>query len=194
VTERDADARPAPGDVTRVLRAIEAGDREAAPRLLALLYDELRAIAGRQMRRQSPAHTFVPTDLVHEAYLRLMERDAPWESRSHFLCTAAKAMRSILVDHARARAAQKRGGERERVGLHEALAWFDERKMDVVALDEALERLGALDDRKRRLVELRFFAGLPVEQAAEVLGVSRATAEREWTTARAWLHREMARG
>jgi RNA polymerase sigma factor (TIGR02999 family) len=182
-----------PGEVTRLLRAVNAGDPEASARLLPLLYDELRALAARQMRRQSPAHTFVPTDLVHEAYLRLVDRDAPWESRAHFLCTAAKAMRSILVDHARARKTEKRGGERGRVGLHEALAWFEERKVDLVALDQALERLAALDERKRRLVELRFFAGLPTERAAEVLGVSRATAEREWTTAKAWLRREMGR-
>jgi RNA polymerase sigma factor (TIGR02999 family) len=177
--------------VTRLLRAAQAGDREAAEGLMPLLHQELRKIALGQMRRQHPGHTLQATDLVHEAYLRLAERESPWESRKHFFCTAARAMRSILVDHARARSAQKRGGDQERVPLHDAAAWFEERSIDLVALDEALERLRERDESKARVVELRFFAGLGNDAVATLLGVSRATVEREWAFARAWLHREL---
>jgi RNA polymerase sigma-70 factor (ECF subfamily) len=180
-----------PGEVTRILERAREGDRAAAEQLLPLIYGELRAIAGARMRGQARGHTLQPTDLVHEAYLKLMDRTAPWESRSHFYCVAAKAMRSVLVDHARARKAAKRGGGHEREPLHEAVAWFEERKIDLLALDEALEALGAVDETKRRVVELRFFAGLTNDRISDVLGISRATVERHWAMARAWLHRRM---
>jgi RNA polymerase sigma factor (TIGR02999 family) len=178
-------------DVTRILEAARLGDAAAAEEVLPLLYDELRGLARARMGSRLPAHTLQPTALVHEVYLRIMDRDASWESRAHFFGVAAKAMRSVLVDHARARRARKRGGDREREPLHEAVAWFEERSIDLVALSEALDRLQEQDPRKRRLVELRFFAGLTTAEAAEMLGVSVATAERDWALARAWLRREL---
>jgi RNA polymerase sigma factor (TIGR02999 family) len=180
------------GDVTRLLEKAREGDKEALARVFPLVYDELRRIASAKMRAQSPANTLQTTALVHEAYLRLMDREAPWESRAQFFGVASAAMRSILIDHARARKAEKRGGDRRREPLHDALAWFEENAIDLIALDEALDALEKEDPRKRRLVELRFFAGLSTEDASEVLGVSRATAERDWTLARAWLHRRMS--
>lgn len=181
---------PKPGDVTRMLELARSGDRAADDQLLPLIYEELRVIALSRLKGDK-AHTLQPTALVHEAYLKLMDRSAPWESRAHFYCVAAKAMRQVLIDHARAKHAQKRGGERGREPLHEALAWFEEHHIDLVALNDALDRLEALDPSKRRLVELRFFAGLTVERVSDVLGVSRATVEREWALARAWLFREL---
>ncbi len=156
-----------------------------------MLYHELRAIAGAQMAGRQAGHTLQPTALVNEAYLRLANKSEQWESRGHFLAFAAKAMRSVLVDHLRARGAVKRGGGRAREPLHEAVAWFEEQKIDLLAMDEALESLSAYDPRKRQIVELRFFAGLSNDQVAEVLSISLATVEREWAVARAWLYREM---
>lgn len=183
-----------PHDVTQILQRAQGGDAEAAEAIMPLLYAELRKIAGARMGGQAAGHTMQATDLVHEAYLKLMDRAAPWESRAHFYCVAAKAMRSVLVDHARSRGAKKRGGGREREPLHEAVAWFRERRLDLVALDDALEKLGARDAQKRKVVELRFFAGLTNERVSDVLGVSRATVEREWAMARAWLTRELGAG
>ena len=182
--------------VTDLLRAWAAGDPAALDELLPLVYDELRRQARRYMRAQPPGHTLQTTALVHEAYLRLVgQSHVDWQSRAHFLGVASKAMRSILVDHARARSAAKRGGAARAITLDEAGGVADarsQRGVDVLALDEALARLAELDSRKSQLVELRYFGGLGIEEAAAVLGVSPATVKREWTTARAWLRRELS--
>jgi RNA polymerase sigma-70 factor (ECF subfamily) len=184
---------PADPDVTALLRAWSDGDREALDRLLPVVYRELHRQAERYMRAQSPGHTLQTTALVHEAYMRLAIRDNPeWNGRAHFFGVAAKAMRSILVDHARARGAAKRGGGAHAVTLSN-LEDTDGRDLDVLDLNDALERLSGLDPRKASLVELRYFAGLSIEKAAESLGVSPATAKREWRLARAWLRRELDR-
>jgi len=183
-----------PENVTRILADAQGGDSRARERLVDVVYSHLRLIAGRQMRGQDIAHSMQPTDLVHEACFKLVDRDAPWESRAHFFGVAAKAMRSILVDHARARGAQKRGGDLERSPLNVAVAELEVRAFDLVALDDALEELGKMDERKARLTELRFFAGLRMEDAARVLGVSLATAEREWSVTRSWLKAHVGGG
>ena len=181
-----------PADVTRLLQAWSDGDAAALDELLPVVYRELHRQAQRYMRGQSPGHTLQATALVNEAYLRLAGTDpVDWKSRAHFFGVAAKAMRSILVDHARARRASKRGGGAEPV----TLAAADEagaKQVEVLELDETLQRLADLDPRKANLVELRWFGGLSIEEAAEVLDVSPATAKREWRTARAWLRRELA--
>jgi RNA polymerase sigma-70 factor, ECF subfamily len=182
---------PSPSDVTTLLRAWSDGDRSALDQLLPVVYQELHRQAQRYMRGQPPGHTLQTTGLVHEAYLRLVSRERPeWNGRAHFFGVAAKAMRSILVDHARARHAAKRGGGGEAVTLSN-LGDTDGGEMDVLELNDALERLAGLDPRKASLVELRYFTGLSIEEAAEALGVSPATAKREWRTARAWLRREL---
>ena len=163
--------------------------------LLPLVYSELHRQAAAYLRRERPNHTLQATALVHEAYLKLVDqRRVEWKSRGHFFAIAAQAMRRILVDHARTRHREKRGGSSEDVPLEEALlAAADEADVDVIALDEALTRLAEFDPEQERLVELRYFAGLSLEEAADVLGVSRATAAREWAVAKAWLHRELTR-
>jgi RNA polymerase sigma factor (TIGR02999 family) len=183
--------RSSPGDLTQWLEAARAGDDAAHERAIEAVYGELKKIAAAQMAAQSKGHTLQATALVHEAYAKLLARDTPWESRSHFFCVAAQAMRSVLVDHARAKKAEKRGGQRLRVPLDDAQAWFEEKSIDLLALDEALTGLGQVDRRLRAHVELRFFAGFSVPRVAEALGISLATAERDWTIARAWLHRAM---
>ena len=181
-------------DVTALLRAWSEGDQAALDRLLPAVYAELHRQAERYMRAQPPGHTLQTTALVHEAYLRLVSREgAAWNGRAHFLGVAAKAMRSILVDHARARRRVKRGGGAEQV----TLAGIEDssgrgRDLDVLELDDALARLAALDPRKAALVELRYFGGLGIEEAAGSLGISSATAKREWRLARAWLQRELS--
>ena len=182
-------------DVTALLEELRNGNAEAFEALLALLYKDLRRIAGSYFRAEREGHTLQPTALVHEAYLRLVEHpDARWESRAHFLNAAAQVMRRILVDHTRARQAGKRGGAEVRVVLDEALASAPERDLDLVALDDALTKLAKTDLRLSRVVELRYFGGLTTKEVAEVLGVSVATVEREWATARAWLRVELGRG
>jgi RNA polymerase sigma factor (TIGR02999 family) len=184
-------------DLTALLQAWSGGDESALNELLPLVYGELRRQAARQLRSQPPGHTLQATALVHEAYLRLADAPGDWQGRSHFFGVAARAMRSILVDHARARRAAKRGGggvavtlgAAERAGeLPDRTADAD---VDVEALDEALTRLAGLDPRQARVVELRYFGGLSIEETAGVLGVSHATVEREWKTARLWLRREL---
>jgi len=176
-------------------RAGSENDRGAIDRLVPSVHGELRRLAAAYLRRERPDHTLQPTALVNEAYIRLVERgDVVWESRSHFLAIAANVMRQILVDHARARHADKRHGDRARVQLDEALVMPFERDLDLVWLDDALRRLASLDERLARVVELRFFGGLTTREASEVLGVSTATVEREWATARSWLKRELTRG
>jgi len=173
--------------VTRLLEAAASGDRKAADELLPLVYDELRKLAARRMAGESPGHTLDATALVHEAYLRLIG-DQQFSGRTHFLATAAEAMRNILIDRARAKASNKRGGGRKRLDLRHDVAVLELPPDDLLDLTEALDALRAEDPTKAELVKLRFFGGLSVEEAAEVLGVSRATADRYWTYSRAWLH------
>jgi RNA polymerase sigma factor (TIGR02999 family) len=174
-------------DVTRLLDAAAAGDRRAAAELLPLVYDELRKLAAVRMAAENPGHTLDATGLVHEAYLRLVG-DQQFTGRTHFLATAAEAMRHILVDRARAKARDKRGGGRRRLDLRQEIAVHDLPPDDLLDLTDALDALGTEDPAKAELVKLRFFGGLSVEEAAGVLGISRATANRYWTYSRAWLH------
>jgi RNA polymerase sigma factor (TIGR02999 family) len=184
---------PPPRDATALLAAWNEGDRSALDQLVPMVYVELRRQAERQMRHQPGGHTLSPTGLVHEAYLRLAgHQAAPWQGRAHFFRVAGRVMRTVLVDHARARGAAKRGGAAVCVTLGAAAGVTDTAgDVDVLALDEALDRLVAFDPDKCRLVELRYFAGLTIEETAEALGVSPATVKREWTAARAWLKREI---
>lgn len=180
------------GDVTRLLAQLREGNQEAADRLVPLVYDELRRMAGAYMRRERPGHTLQATALVHEAYLRLVVQE-PAQNRAHFFAIAAHTMRQVLVDYARQRGAGKRGGPgARRVDIDGELLIAAEALEDVIAIDEALERLTQIDPRQSRLVELRFFAGLDVEEAAEVMAVSPTTIKREWRSAKAWLQRELA--
>jgi RNA polymerase sigma factor (TIGR02999 family) len=181
------------GEVTRLLAATAKGDRAAYDELLPLVYEELRGIAQRHLRRERPGHTLATTDLVHEAYFALVgiER-VSWVDRAHFFAVAARAMRRVLINHAVARSAKKRGGGRERTGLDvDALpaAVPDEH---LLALDEALQRLEQRNERYGRIVECRFFAGMSIEETASALDVSPATVKRDWAMARAWLHRELS--
>ena len=174
-------------DVTRILTAIEQGNLHAVEQLLPLVYDELRQLAAQQLAHDRPGETLNPTALVHEAYLRLVgDGDVRrYHDRSHFFAAAATAMRHIRIDQARRKATRKRGGNLDRLELDEVAAPTPDDEL--LALDEALNKLAALDARKARLVELRFFAGLTNDQAAEVLGISATTADRDWAFARAWL-------
>jgi RNA polymerase sigma factor (TIGR02999 family) len=183
-------------EVTRILSAIEQGDPHAAEQLLPLVYEELRALAAARLAQEKPGQTLQATALVHEAYLRLVDvaRAQHWNSRGHFFAAAAEAMRRILVESARRKRSEKHGGGLRRVNLDQADALAAEAPGDLLALDEALERLTGHDPKAARLVKLHCFAGLTVEQAAEVLGLSRTNAYRLWTFARAWLHSQMAGG
>jgi RNA polymerase sigma factor (TIGR02999 family) len=188
---RDPTTTP-PSAVTELLHAWAAGDKRALDELIPAVYAELRRQAERYLRRENVGHTLQPTALVNEAYLRLVDqRNARWESRSQFFGVAAQIMRRVLVDHARSRATTKRGGAETRVTLSEGSAASPEADVDVLTLDDALTRLAALDPRQARVVELRYFAGLGVEETAHVLDISPATVKREWTMARAWLRREL---
>ena len=180
-------------DVTQILQSIERGDRTATSELLPLVYDELKALASSKLRRESAAPTLTATVLVHEAYLRLVgaENEFVWETRGHFFSAASEAMRRFLVDRARKKRAQRRGGGRQQEELDEISLAVPPPSEDILALDEALDNLAKKSERKAELVKLRFFAGLTGEQAAKVLGMSTATAERDWAYARAWLHREI---
>ncbi len=182
-----------PGAITALIRQAREGDRNAVDVLMPALYSELRRIAGRSLRGERRGHTLQTTALVHEAYLRLL-KDARLsvQNRAHFLAIAAQSMREILVEHARARAASKRGGNRARVTLEESLATETAAGVDVLALEEALERLASLDPVQARIVEMLFYAGMTVEETAAALGTSPATVKRHWTIARAWLYRELA--
>ena len=182
------DVNPGPSTETQLLLAWTAGDRRALDQMLPLVYDELHRLASGYLARERPDHTLQPTALVHEAFLRLInQREVDWRNRAQFLGVAAGLMRRILVNHARDRAAEKRGGEWERVSLSLVEVPSGGPDVDLIALEDALERLATLDERKAKVVELRFFGGLSSEEVAEVLGVSRATVEREWSFARAWL-------
>lgn len=177
-----------PGAATQLLLAWSTGDHRALDQMLPLVYDELHRLASRYLSDERPDHTLQPTALVHEAYLRLInQRSVDWRNRAQFLGVAASMMRRILVNHARDRAAAKRAGNRERVSLSLVDVASGAPDVDLIALEDALARLTALDERKARVVELRFFGGLTMEEVAELLEVSRATVEREWSFARAWL-------
>jgi RNA polymerase sigma factor (TIGR02999 family) len=184
-----------PGEVTNLLIQLKKGNREAQSRLIPLVYAELRRVAARYMRGEQPGHSLQATALVHEAYLRLAgQQDISWQNRAHFFGVAANIMRRILVDHARAKQARKRGGSIQKVSFDEAVLVQPEPSRDFLALDEALERLARRDSRQSRIVELRFFGGLSEEEAAEVLGISVRTVKREWAVARAWLYKEISKG
>lgn len=183
-----------PPDVTRLLLQWGHGDRAALDALTPLVYDELRRLAGRYLRRERPGHTLESTALVHEAYMRLVDqRNVQWQNRNQFFALASELIRRILVDHARARMAAKRGGAQVQLALDEAIAAPEEKDLDLVALDDALLALSATDQQQSRIVELRYFGGLTIEQTAEVLHISPATVKRDWTVAKAWLKREMTR-
>lgn len=180
-------------DVTRILSQIEAGDPTAAEQLLPLVYGELRKLAAAKLAKEKPGQTLSATALVHEAYLRLVgTEDVPdWNSRGHFFAAAAEAMRRILVEKARRKASPKHGGEHLRIPLNRAEINFDATSVDLIALDDSLSRLEERDSDSAKLVMLRYFAGMTMEQAAESLGVSLRTAERNWTYARSWLRRDL---
>jgi RNA polymerase sigma-70 factor (ECF subfamily) len=182
---------PSP-DVTVLLSELTRGNQEAAEKLVPLVYDELKRLARSYMRRERPNHTLQATALVHEAYLKLVRQQAVnWQSRSHFFGIAAQLMRRILIDHARGHLREKRGGVKQVLPLDEALVFSPEHSEELVKLDEALERLSKLDARQSRIVELRFFGGLSVEETAEFLGISPKTVKRDWSVAKAWLHGEL---
>jgi RNA polymerase sigma factor (TIGR02999 family) len=180
-------------EVTRILSAVNQGDPHAASQLLPLVYDELRKLAAQKLARETPGQTLQPTALVHEAYLRLVGEDEEqhWDSRGHFFAAAAEAMRRILVEIARQKGSLRRGGDRDRVDVVDDLLAGPEPREDLLALDEALTRLAEIDKQAAELVQLRYFAGLPMREAAEILGIAPRTAERLWTYAKAWLHQEM---
>ena len=180
-------------DVTTLLHAWSAGDRSARDQLVPLVYDELRRRAAAHLRRERRNHTLQPTALVHEAYLRLIDqRQVNWKNRAQFVGLAAVMMRRILVNHARDRGAGKRGGDMQKVPLSEADEPGAPQDVDVIVLHEALDQLGAIDPRKSRIVELKFFGGLTVEETAEVLKIAPITVMREWQKARAWLYCELS--
>ena len=183
-------------DVTQLLNAIEQGDRRAPAQLLPLVYEELRRLAAQHLAQEKPGQTLQPTALVHEAYLRLVGADpeAKWDSRGHFFAAAAEAMRRILIEEARRKQRLKRGGDRRRVDLDQVEAAVSAPDDDLLALDEALDQFAAEDPKKAALVKLRFYGGLSVEEAASCLGISRATADRHWAYARAWLYDYLREG
>lgn len=183
-----------PQDVTALLVRWRSGDRDALDALTPLVYDELRRLAKSYLRRERPDHTLDGTALVHEAYMRLVDqRSVEWRNRNHFFALAAELIRRILVDHARARIAAKRGGANVKLSLDEALAPADEKDLNILALDDALVALAKADPQQSRIVELRYFAGLTIEETADVMEISPATVKRDWTTAKAFLKREMLR-
>ncbi len=179
------------GDVTQLLNAMTKGDSGAAEKLLPLVYTELHRLAASYMRRERPDHTLQATALINEAYLRLARGDEEWNNREHFIGVAANVMRHVLVDYARAHKAQQRDGGLKRVELHEDLAVSAEKLEEVVALDEALKALESLHPRQAKVVEMRYFGGLSLEQIASLLGVSERSVKRDWSLARIWLFREL---
>jgi RNA polymerase sigma factor (TIGR02999 family) len=179
-------------DVTRILDAIERGDAKATEELLPLVYEELRLLAAQKLAQERPGQTLQATALVHEAYLRLVGEGArQWNGRAHFFGAVAEAMRRILIDNARRKRRLKRGGDRDRVEIDHVELTVEGPSDDLLALDEAISRLATVDKRKAELVKLRYFAGLSLEQAADILGLSPTTAKRLWTYARAWLYRAL---
>jgi len=193
VTSDETTSLPSRTQVTQWLAACKGGDPEALESLLPIVYDELHRQAIRMFSRERAGHTLQPTALVNEVYLRLVDqREANWQNRAQFFGLAAQMMRRILVSHARARHAAKRGGGETQITLQEAVAAAPQRDVNLLALDAALRRLEGIDAEKSRMVELRFFSGLSVEETAEVMGVSPRTIDRQWQTAKAWLYRELS--
>jgi len=185
--------QPPSAEVTRLLVELRSGNPEAEAKLIPLVYQHLHRLAANYMRRERPDHTMQTTALVNEAYLRLVpQKEIGWRDRAHFFGVAARLMREILVEHARARHAGKRGGGVEKLSLDQALEFSPARSRELIELDDALECLGRLDPQQARVVELRFFGGLTVEETAEVLGISPRTVKRDWAVARAWLHGELS--
>lgn len=178
---------PETREVTRLLQSLKTGNREAVDALVPLVYAELRRLAAHYLQTERGAHTLQPTALVHEAFLRLVEQETAWQNRTHFFAMAARLMRRILVDYARAHSAEKRGGATEKIALEDAFVFVREKPAQMIALDEALAELAKLDPRRSRVVELKFFGGLNTEEIAEVLGVHPNTVLRDWSLARAWL-------
>ncbi len=178
-------------EVTRLLIALSEGQREVTDQLIPLVYAELRRLAGSYLKNEREGHTLQPTALVHEAFLKLVNQDVKWESRSHFFAMAAKLMRRILVDYARAYKAEKRGGDEAKISLEEAFVFARARPAEMIALDEALEKLAEIDPRRSKIVELRFFGGLNNKEIATVLGVHSNTVLRDWNLARAWLKTQL---
>jgi len=184
---------PLSQNITHLLKEWSDGDERALDKLTPLVYEELRRQAARYLRRERAGHTLQTTGLINEAYLRLIDaKDVRWQSRAHFFAIAANLMRRVLVDHARRRDAEKRGGEHLRLTLDETLAVTSTPDVDVLAIDEALNKLAIIDSQQAQVVELRFFSGLSVEETAAALGVSPATVKRDWSVARAWLRREIS--
>jgi RNA polymerase sigma factor (TIGR02999 family) len=181
------------GDLTKLLSEVAKGDKVAASQLVPLVYSEMRRLAAAYMRRERENHTLQATALVHEAYLKLVDQRTDWQSRAHFFGVAAQVMRHILIDHARGHSRAKRGGAKEAVTLDEGLVFSDEKSEELLALDEALQRLAKLDTRQAKVVEMRFFGGLTVEETAEALSISPITVKRDWSLARAWLYGELER-
>ncbi len=183
-------------EVTQILHAIAAGDPGACSQLLPLVYDELRKLAAQRLARETPGQTLQPTALVHEAYLRLVGEDEEphWDSRGHFFAAAAEAMRRILVEIARQKASLKRGGDRQRLDVVDSLLATPEPREDLLALDAALTKLAETNKQAAELVQLRYFAGLPIREVAEILAIAPRTADRLWAFARAWLHEEIVGG
>ncbi len=181
-------------DVTHLLAAWNRGDQEALEQLMPVVYDELRRLARSYLRRERSDHTLQATALVHEAYFRLIDQErVTWQNRAHFFGLAAQMMRRILVNHAVARKSEKRGGDATKLALDDAVSFAAPREVDLIALDDALQELATLDVQQSRVVELRFFAGLSIEETAEVLGISPATVKREWATAKRWLQLQLIR-
>jgi RNA polymerase sigma factor (TIGR02999 family) len=181
-----------PGEVTRLLFELKAGNRAVEERLIPLVYKELRRIASARLRQEAAHHSLQPTALVHEAYMRLTKlQEIDWQSRSHFFAVSATVMRRILVDHARTNQARKRGDGIGTISLNDALFPAPEREPEILALDEALDRLAQLDARQSKIVELRFFAGMSEEETGHVLGISARTVKRDWRAAKAWLFAEL---
>jgi RNA polymerase sigma factor (TIGR02999 family) len=180
-------------EVTRLLQAVGSGDREALDQLLPVVYDELRRLADRYLRSERSDHTLQPTALVHEAYLRLVDQNISWQNRSHFFGVAAQMMRRVLVDHARGLHAAKRGSGGAKVSLEDVFDLSDERASDLVALDDSLTALAEFDPLKSKIVELRFFGGLSIEETANVLDIGTATVIRQWRMAKAWLYSEVSK-
>jgi RNA polymerase sigma-70 factor, ECF subfamily len=184
-----------PANITVILQDWSRGNQRAADTLIALVYDELRKVAANYLRRERSEHTLQPTALVNEAYLKLIDiSNVSWRDRAHFFAVASNVMRQILVDHARARATEKRGGNAQTIALDEAISFSQQPEIDLLALDDALKILASLDEKQAQIVEMRFFGGLSVEETAEVLGVSARTVKREWAFAKAWLHKTLKSG
>jgi RNA polymerase sigma factor (TIGR02999 family) len=180
------------GDVTLLLQQLSAGNREAVDKLIPVLYDELRRLAAYYLRQERSNHTLQATALVHEAYLRLVDQgEVHWQNRSHFFGVASQVMRRILLDYARKHGAVKRGGEVAHVSLEDAVVFCEANAAELVALDELLNRLSSLDPQQGKVVELRFFGGLSVEETAELMNISPATVKRDWSMAKSWLSREL---